>query len=122
MQLPLDGSVEAEYESGYVHSETALNDISPYEPNRNVFYDILHQLPVKEHGKMVRFSCYYQNHRYDVDWRGLPDNARPIRFKQISRDFNAAGEWVSEPRINGVDFGYQYLNDQGENVQEVTEL
>lgn len=118
--MNLHGSVEAEFDDGYIHNETHLNDTSPYETGRNVFYDILHRLPEAHHGKMVRFSCFYDNKRYDVDFRGLPENARPIRFKHMERTF-ANGVWGS-PVITRLDFGYQYTDTDGKNQQEVVDL
>lgn len=118
--IPYDGSVEAEYADGYIHSETALHDISAYDATRNVFYDILNMLPQEEHGRMVRFSVFYLNARYDIDWRLLSDTARPVRFKQMEMDYN--GPLAGQTRLMAVDFGYQYTNEEGENVQEVSRL
>lgn len=127
---PYDGSVEAEYEDGYTHSETELGDVSPYDPIRNILNDIIEKRPEAEHGRLVRFSLYHNDHRYDVDWTNLPDNARPIRFKHkrnvINERLQENGEWVTagEPieHLDSVDFGYQFTNDAGENVQEVIEV
>lgn len=121
-QLPHDGSVEAEYADGYIHSETERGDVSAYEPEtRNVFHDILHGLPEADHGKMVRFTVFYKDMRYDIDWTQLPDNARPIRFKHFQQKFR--GSQPFGPRLLlGVDFGYQYNDESGKNVQHVNEL
>lgn len=120
-QLPLDTSIEAQYADGYVHSETELQDVSPYDADHNVFYDILNRLPEDEHGRMVRFSVYYKNARYDIDWRGLPDNARPIRFRHGFHQWRPDGTEITG--WSGVDFGYQFTDPATDrNVQEVQEL
>lgn len=119
--LPLDSSVEAEYSDGYIHSETDLNDQSPYEKTANVFNDILEKRPEAEHGRMVRFSVFYKNARYDVDWTTLPDNARPIRFRHMERA-SVGGVWVSDPVAVRIEFGYQYNDESGANQQEIMEL
>lgn len=113
--------IEAEYSDGYIHSEEQLNDISPYEPTRNIFYDILNKLPEVEHGRMVRFTLFHDNMRHDIDWRDLPDNARPIRFKNMQR--HASGtSWLGPAEIVTIDFGYQYTDENGNNVQEVKHI
>ncbi len=117
--IPIDGSCEAEYSDGYVHSETEHNDISPYTGTDNIFNDILEHRPEPEHGKMVRFSAFNNNTRYDVQWLGLPDNARPVRWKRMEAD-EVGGEIV-ELRMTKLGFGYQY-NENGKNIQEVQEL
>ncbi len=118
--IPLDTSVEGEYEDGFILSETELNDISPYNSQFNVLRAIINREPVAEHGKLVRFSCFYNNARHDVDWTSLPDNARPIRFRDGFITLNHNGE--EESGWNGCRFGYQYTDDDGKNVQEVIEL
>lgn len=118
---PLDTSCEAEYEDGYVHSETELNDTSPYEDGKNVFYDILEKRPEVEHGRMVRFSVFYQNHRYDVDWTKIPDNARPIRFRDGYSILHIdTGE--AETGWTGMRFGFQWNDETGKNHKELIEL
>ena len=121
-KTPIDTSVEAEYEDGYVHSETELDDISPFEDGRNVFYDILEGRPEAEHGRMVRFSVYYQNQRYDVDWTQLPDNARPIRFRHGFSTLDVETGEVIASGFTGVDFGFQWNDEHGQNHQEVLKL
>lgn len=111
--------IEAEYDDGYIHREDE-QDHSPYESGRNIFYDILHKLPEKPHGPMVRFSLITPEQRWDIDWTVLPANARPIRFMKKERDYEVGtNEPVGEIRMTGIDFGYQYLDDAGENQQEV---
>jgi hypothetical protein len=140
---PLDSSVQAEYADGYIHDETTLGDISPFGPfyqevedydenkvalgtfstvqiDKNVLNDILEKRPEADHGKITRFSVFYQNNRYDIDWRSLPDNARPIRFRH---GFLTIGSDGSEERgWTGVDFGYQYTDADGKNIQEIRNL
>ena len=119
-KLPLDGSVEAEYADGYVLSETNHKDISPYNPQENVFRAILHKDPEEQHGRMVRFSVYYLNKRYDVDWTTLPENAKPIRLKDMTRSA-VNGQWINEPEIQKIRFGYEYIEDD-QNIEEIMEL
>jgi hypothetical protein len=118
--IPLDTSVQAEYADGYILDETQLGDISPYNPTHNVLRAIINGDPEPEHGKLVRFSCFYNNQRHDVDWNGLPANARPIRFRDGFMTLDNAGN--EESGWSGCRFGYQYTNNQGRNVQEVQEL
>lgn len=116
----LDSSVEAEYLDGFVLSETEQHDISLYEDGRNTFYDILEGRPANEHGPLQRFSVSWKDKRYDVDWRFLSDDARPIRFRHGNRQVDGVGGevfWWS-----GVDFGYQHTGENGASVQEVREL
>lgn len=121
--IPYDGSIEAQYADGYIHSETELDDTSPYLPDTaNVLNDILEKRPEAEHGRLVRVSCFYLNRRYDIDFTELPDNARPIRFKHMERDMTSDGSFVSEVRMTGIDFGYQYTDEEGKNIQQVEVL
>lgn len=117
--LPLDTSVQAEYEDGFILDETQNKDVSLFDGTHNTFYDILNKLPEAEHGKMVRFSVFWKDKRYDVNWKDLPDNARPIRFRHGYHHWHPDG--TEETGWSGVDFGYQATVD-GKNVQEVQEL
>ena len=120
MILPIDGSCEAEYADGYIHNESAHNDTSPYTGTDNILNDILEKRAEAEHGAMVRFSTFYKDARYDVDWIGLPDNARPVRWKRMEAD--SMGGDIVEVRLVKVGFGYQYTDSNGNNQQEITEL
>jgi len=117
--MPLDTTVQAEYEDGFILDETELNDISPYNEGHNVLRAIIDKCPEEEHGRMVRFSGFWKNERHDVDWTSLPDNARPIRFRHGFITQSATGEELARG-WSGMDFGYQYTD--GENVQDVREL
>lgn len=119
-QLPLDTSCQAEYEDGYVHDESTYDDVSPYTGINNIFNDILEKRPEAEHGRMVRFSVFYQNQRHDVDFTTLPDNARPIRFRHGFITLDNAGN--EDRGWSGMQFGYQYNDETGKNIQEVVEL
>lgn len=120
IDIPTDGSIEAEYASGYVHSETTHGDISPYTGTDNILNDILEKRPEPEHGKLIRFSVFYQDKRYDIDFTDLPDSARPIRWKRMEAD--SQGNDITEVRLVKLGFGYQYNDPSGANIQEVTEL
>jgi len=117
--IPQDTSVQAEYADGYIHDETTLNDVSPYVEFKNIFDDILHKRPEAEHGPMVRFTAFYKNAKYDIDWTTLPDNARPIRFRDGASYLSGGEEWSE---WTGMRFGYQFNDETGKNIQEVQEL
>ena len=119
--LPLDTSVEAEYADGFILSETEHNDVSPYTGINNILSDIIEKRPEADHGPLVRFSCFYRDNRYDVDWRTLPDNARPIRFRDCQLLTNTATGEQSFSHT-GCRFGYQFNDENGRNHQEVWEL
>lgn len=114
--------LEAEFADGYVHSELALNDRSPFDTDRNIFYDITNQLPVPQHGKMVRFSCIGPGVRHDVDWHGFPADAKVIYKRWMERDMTADGQFVGEPRAIRHIFGYEYHDADGTKHKEVLEL
>lgn len=120
MTLPLDTSCQAQYSDGYVHDETEHDDISPYDNTKNIFNDILEKRPEAEHGDMVRFSVFYKDARYDVDWTTLPSNARPIRFRDGYLNMDSSGARIGSG-WSGARFGYQY-NEQGKNIKEIKEL
>ena len=122
MALPLDTSIQAEYEDGFVLDETDLKDANPYGDEGNTFTAVLKKFPEEAHGKLVRFSCFYKDQRYDVDWTALPDNARPIRFRHGFSTIDQATGVVLESGFFGVDFGYQYNDEDGANQQEILEL
>jgi hypothetical protein len=119
--LPLDTSCQAEYEDGYVLDETELNDVSQHVEGKNVFHDILNRLPEAEHGRMVRFSVFWKDRIYNIDWTGLPDNARPIRFRHGFAQMSVSGD-LQERGWSGVDFGAQWNDEDGSNQQYVEEL
>lgn len=119
--------VEAEYEDGYVHREDE-QDHSPFVQWKNIFDDILHKRPEAAHGKMVRFTLCIPDGTVlaSVDWTTVPDNARPIRFKHLEGRFFTQEEidngTPSALRLTGIDFGYQYTDEQGKNQQEVIKV
>lgn len=117
--MPYSYLLEAEYESGYVHRETP-EDISPYVAGRNFFYDILHGLPEKVHGRMVRLSLVGPEQTHTVDWTTLPDNARPIYTRHMASTLDHTGEEATV--MLGQQFGYQYNDSEGRNHKEVTEI
>lgn len=118
--IPEDTSIEAEYEDGFVLSETELGDVNPFGEG-NTFTAILGCQAEAEHGPMVRFSCFYLDRRYDVDWRSVPDTARPIRFRHGFSTIGTDGV-VVESGWAGVDFGYQWNDEDGRNQQEIVKV
>ena len=121
MTTPIDGSIQAEFADGYVLDETEHEDVSPHDSQHNIFRDILMKWSEPKHGKMVRFSVFWKDRRYDINWTDMPDNARPIRYKHNNRSLDLdTGEqkfWT-----DSIGFGYQYTDENGENVQEVREM
>lgn len=124
----LDIYLKAQFFDGFVVTEDE-QDRSHFDVDRNVFFDILNKLYVPQHGIMTELALVTPEHIFTIDWAVLPDNTRPIRFKHMERD-SVDGEWTSEPRIMGVDFGYQYtekfVNENNaldeRNVQKVIKL
>src|SRR4051812_18360858 len=92
--------LEAEYEDGFIHRETE-EDQSLYEEGRNVFYDILHRLPESEHGALVRFEIISETGGEGavIDWSELPDNARPIYFRNMEKTMFNDGR---EPEVRAL--------------------
>ena len=111
--------LEAQYADGYVLREDE-HDHSPYDSMKNIFHAILHQRPVKPHGKMVRFSLVGPDVTHTIDWTTLPDNARPIYLRQMESDLLAGGE--GEARCMSHHFGYQYNDPAGHNHKELQEI
>ena len=121
MTLPLDGSIEATFEDGFVLSETETGDVSPFNAEHNILRCIINKDAESSHGRLVEVSLFYRNKKYTVDFMGLPENARPIRFKHMERQ-SVGGEWITDPYINRIDFGYQFTDENGKNIQEVITL
>lgn len=129
-KIPFDTSVQAEYEDGFILDETEQGDISAYiecplvdgvPTGHNTFSDILNKRPEAEHGKMVRFSVFYKDQRLDFDWTTLPDNARPIRFRDRSSWLDGDGN-TGVTDWQGCRAGYQYNDEQGKNHKHIEEL
>ena len=116
---PLDTSIRAEYADGFILDETELNDINPYGDG-NIFRAICNKEPEAVHGRLVKFSGFWKNARYDIDWTKLPDNARPIRFRHGYSFIDESGAVGSG--FSGMDFGYQYNDADGKNHKDVVEL
>ena len=117
---PLDTTIRATYTDGFVLDETELNDCSPYNDKHNILGAILAKDAEQEHGPLKEFSVFYKDNQYTIDWTDLPDNARPIRFRHGYMHNHADGS--VESGWSGMQYGYQYTNEQGENVQEVINL
>jgi hypothetical protein len=119
--MALQVFLEAEFEDGHIAREDEA-DCSAFVKDKNFLYDLLNGLYAYECGAMVRFALVTPDKTYSIDWRTLPGNARPIRFKHMARRFNETGEWAGAARLMSVDFGYQYTDSDGRNVQEVQEI
>ena len=118
--IPLDTSVQAEYEDGFILDETTQKDQSIFNEGQNTFFDILDRIIEQQHGRMVRFSVFWKGMRYDFDWTRLPDNARPIRFRRGY--FTRYPDGSTERGWRWVRFGYQYNDANGKNIQKVQQL
>lgn len=118
----MDTSCEAEYADGFILNETNLDDANPFDGEGNTFTAILKRLAEPEHGKMVRFSVFWQDRRYDVAWANLPDNARPIRFREGFNTYDLLSGESLESGFRAVSFGYQYNDETGKNHKEILEL
>jgi hypothetical protein len=114
-------TIEAEYESGYVHRETD-EDRSPYVRDANIFSDIVNRRPDVVHGPLLRFTLFLpDDEQLDVDFTKLPADARPFREKDFELDTNFhTGEFI-EKRLMAVRFGVEY-EENGETVSVIREL
>jgi hypothetical protein len=127
--------LEAEYEDGYIHSDRYY-DASPFVRHElvngvatgpNKLNDIIERRPEAIHGRLLRVSLLPDDesgddHRYDIDWTKLPASARPIRFIDRERDFNTGTGEVLHERVTGLRFGYQYNDENGNNVQQILDI
>ena len=117
-------TIEAEYESGYVHRETD-EDRSPYVRDANIFSDIVNRRPDQVHGPLKRFTLFLPDgEKIDVDFSVLPDHAEPVRRKHMEADFYMADGVVMPHTVRtvGVDFGYEYKDGNGELCSEIEEI
>ena len=115
--------LQAEYESGYIHTEND-QDLSPYQPGRNCYFDIVNHMPTKMgHGRLVRFSLIGAAERLDIDWTTVPDDAMPIHYMEMERSIVMMGdpEGVDTgPRCLRRCFGFSYTDPEtGETVNRV---
>ena len=118
----MDTYLVATYEDGYTHDQRELNDTSLWEPkHRNTFYDIINGLPEPEHGPLQYLVLHTPKGVFTLDWQQLPPGAKPIFFKRMERDFNVEG-WTSEPRVVAIDFGYEYVGEDGKNHKHVENI
>jgi hypothetical protein len=100
--------LEAEYIDGFVLSEIKTNDTSLFKPFKNTFWDIVNFLPVKEHGKMVRYSLMFPSTSVNINWSKAPKNAKPIRIKQMQMTIN--GQEAKQQMVS-IEFGLEYEKD-----------
>lgn len=112
--------IEAEYESGYVHREDD-QDYSPFVRGKNILFDIVNHYPEKAHGKLVRFSLLGKNgSRYDIDFTKLPDNTKPIYYRQMQLERNLDTGQENLTCLKQY-FGYEYKNGK-DKVKEIQEI
>jgi hypothetical protein len=114
------------YADGYVHDQQKLNDTSPYEEGRNTFYDILNKLPEAKHGRLIRLTLHKNGHEFPLEWATLPENARPIRYREMKSTITqhaVTGEEISHDiTVTKLVFGYQYNDETGKNHTVVQEI
>lgn len=117
--------LEALYESGYVLRQDDV-DRSPFDRDKNVFHAIKEHRPCEIHGPLVKLALHCPVNTLTIDWTVLPDNARPIWFKhmQLEQVVGVEDGTVLEERLGvaGVDFGYQFNEPDGTNVQLVRKI
>lgn len=115
--------IEAQFADGFILNEDDQNDVSLFDDGRNTFYDILNRRCEDKHGPMVRFSIWVLGARIDIDWLAIPENAKPIRFKHLEIDQNIASGEVSEKRIVGITFGFEYFDkEKSRTIKAVREI
>lgn len=128
--VPFDTSVEAEYEDGFVLSETEQNDRSAYiklelvdgvPTGPNTLNDIVNKRPEAKHGKMVRFSVFWKGERKDMMWAELPADARPIRLRDGTNVLDSNGQQTFGG-FHACRWGFQYTDENGKNQQFIKEL
>ena len=112
--------IQAEYESGYLHTEDE-QDHSPFVRGKNILNDIIEKRPEIAHGKLVRFSLIGEDERYDLDFTELPESARPIYYRKMQSTLDSGtGEHTVECLKHY--FGYQYNDINGKNQKEIKEI
>ena len=112
--------LEAQYTDGFVLNEDEHGDVSPFTGIHNIFNDILEHRAEASHGQLVRFSLIGGEKRFDIDWTTLPDNARPIYFRDMQSSMNVAtGERITKSLKHT--FGYQYNDPDGANHKHIEE-
>ncbi len=128
-------NLEAEYEDGFILSEKNDFHHTIYVPGNptigSVFGAILEKEPVKAgHGEMIRYSLVpdqwgsqYTN-RYDVNWKLLwkVENPRPIYFRRMISTLNLGTGGDSGPQCVSHHFGFQYIDENGQNVERVVDI
>jgi hypothetical protein len=62
--------------------------------------------------------------RYDIDWTDLwgTTNPRPICFRNMELDITNGGTEIGPQRCMQHNFGYQYLDTDGRNVEHVQQI
>lgn len=118
----MDIYLEAEYQDGYKHNQRDLRDVSLYMPGKSVGYDIRTHQPAADHGPLVKVTLYHPGGEHTLNWAALPEGAKFIFFKHIERRFNAEQMWLEEPRIVGIDFGYEYKGEDGKTHKHVENI
>lgn len=111
--------IQAEYESGYNHTEDD-QDHSPFVYGKNILNDIIEKRPEKAHGRLVRFSLIGEDVSYDIDFRSLPASARPIYYRDMACTLDEHGNQTTECLKHY--FGYQYNDENGINHKEIKEI
>jgi hypothetical protein len=123
--MPFGFHLEAEYESGHVVVQ-GEDDTNPWGDGNTFTAIRTHAATENGHGALVRLSLVGDsgNGRYDIDWKALADrrDVRPIYFRDMHRSKNLDTGEDSGPVCDFHHFGYQYLDDEGFNVQEVEDI
>jgi hypothetical protein len=113
--------IEAEYEDGFILNQIKNSDTSIFSKKGNTFTDILNFLPIRYHGRMVRFSLYHNNKRHDINWNMTPLGSRPFFMKTMSSSLGNI--YIgSSGIIQNVEFGYEYMDINGQLIRETIKL
>lgn len=112
--------LEAEYESGYVHREDE-QDASPFVHGKNILYDIINKLPEDAHGRLVRFGLVGPEKTYNIDFRAMPADAKPIYYRNVKKTWNSETGEILNVDVKHF-FGYEFHDSDNKKQKEIMEI
>lgn len=118
--------LSATYADGFVLSEDEL-DQSPWDEGRNIYFAIVNERAVEEHGPMIEFALNPDprdgRDRFQIDWTVFkPEaNARAIYWRTMNVSFMPDGS-TSTPWCDAHFFGVQWLDEDGKNQKTIIEI
>jgi hypothetical protein len=113
------GYLVATFADGFVIEEDE-NDQSAFSEGHNVFHDLVNKLHEPEHGPLTEFSLITTEGKYTVDFASLPENAEPVRY--LAKQTHITPNGVVGPFLRQIRFGYQYEDDEGNNVADIADI